>query len=116
MTYLDSDATYIVAGGLGFIGRRLCQLMVNRGARHIGVLSRRRPSTPDEKGEVDKLRAIAPVVRVYYLPCDVSVPADVEAAKSSLVATGFPPVQGVIQSTVVLIVSEHVSRFWRTLL
>jgi len=33
-----------------------------------------------------------------------------------LVATGFPPVKGVIQSTVVLIVSEHVSRFWRTLL
>lgn len=116
MTNLDSDATYIVAGGLGFIGRRLCQLMVNRGARHLVVLSRRRLSAPDEKGEVDKLQAIAPAVRVHYLACDVSVPADVEAAKSSLVATGFPPVKGVIQSTVVLIVSEHVSRFWRTLL
>ena len=40
-----SDGAYVVLGGLGGLGRYLCEWMVKRGARHIVTLSRRGSAT-----------------------------------------------------------------------
>ena len=109
LKFLDGNATYVVAGGLGFIGRKLCHLMARRGARHLVVLSRRRLDSTDSESEASKLRDISSAVRLYCLECDISVLKDVEKAKSSLAAMGLPPVKGVVQSATVLNVSRYIS-------
>lgn len=38
---LSKNAKYVVAGGPGDLGQRLCHLMASRGAKHIAILSRR---------------------------------------------------------------------------
>ncbi len=40
----DPDASYLVTGGTGGIGRRLVNWLISRGATHIHVTSRRQPS------------------------------------------------------------------------
>lgn len=42
--HFDPDATYLVTGGTGGIGRRFVEWMTERGATHIRVTSRRQPS------------------------------------------------------------------------
>ncbi|GAB1197710.1 hypothetical protein APSETT444_007013 [Aspergillus pseudonomiae] len=37
---LKPDASYLIVGGLGGIGRRICEWMVDHGARHLLILSR----------------------------------------------------------------------------
>ncbi|KAL8705707.1 MAG: hypothetical protein Q9201_001182 [Fulgogasparrea decipioides] len=99
---LDCNATYVMAGGLGFIGRELCNLMARRGARHITVLSRRSLSATEKDSEISKLQASYPAISLYYFACDVSVPSDIEATRSSLAAMGVPPIKGVVQSATIL--------------
>jgi myxalamid-type polyketide synthase MxaC len=40
---IRADATYLLTGGLGFMGRHLARWLVERGARHLVLLGRRAP-------------------------------------------------------------------------
>ena len=53
-----SDQTYIIAGGLGGLGRVTARWMVDRGARNIILLSRSGPRTDDAVALVKELREI----------------------------------------------------------
>ncbi|KAG6368280.1 hypothetical protein INS49_002484 [Diaporthe citri] len=46
-SWADSNATYVVAGGMGDLGRRLLVLMARRGAAHLVTLSRREVDPED---------------------------------------------------------------------
>ena len=99
---LASNATYVIAGGLGDLGQRLCRLMVKRGARHIWVLSRRELA-PLERWDIEaELQLIASDCKFYYTTCDISVESRVQEAISSGTALGLPPIRGIIQAGVVL--------------
>ena len=99
---LESDATYVVAGGLGDLGKRLLRLMAKAGAKSLVTLSRRGAS-PTEHQEFEKeLQALGAGCALYALRCDVAVEASTRAALSEIKAKGLPPVKGVIQSTVAL--------------
>ena len=108
-THLDSRATYIVAGGLGFVGRKICYLMVSRGARHIVTLSRGTPTTLEKESEEKNIQTIALNAHLYCLACDVSLIAEVQKASFSIASLDLPPVKGIIQSTVVLKVNRPIS-------
>jgi acyl transferase domain-containing protein/acyl carrier protein len=43
---IAADATYLVAGGLGALGLRVAQWLAERGARHLVLCGRSRPSRP----------------------------------------------------------------------
>jgi hypothetical protein len=67
----SKDATYIVAGGLGGIGRRITNWLVERGARHLIVLSRSGGEGNEQAIQlVDTLRATG--INIRLPKCDIS--------------------------------------------
>ncbi|KAJ8067959.1 hypothetical protein OCU04_003540 [Sclerotinia nivalis] len=101
MTF-DSNSTYIIAGGLGDLGQRICGLMAQRGAKNIVVLSRRVANHDD----MDFLRAhlggISPGCGLHSIVCDISSPSMVRNAASTIEKMNLPPVKGFVQSATVL--------------
>lgn len=59
---IEADATYLVSGGMGALGLRLAAWLIDRGARHL-VLVSRRGETPAVKHEMRRLRAAGARVR-----------------------------------------------------
>jgi NADPH:quinone reductase-like Zn-dependent oxidoreductase/NADP-dependent 3-hydroxy acid dehydrogenase YdfG/aryl carrier-like protein len=96
---LKSDGTYIIAGGLGDIGRMLVTHLATRGAGHIVTLSRRKLGDEERvawEAEVEKLGA-----SLHTLQCDItddqSVQKTAEYCRQSL-----PPVRGLFHAGMVL--------------
>ena len=88
------EATYLLAGGLGGLGRSISRWMVRRGARHLLLLSRSGPSKPAAQRLVEELRQQD--VEAETLKCDVS---DLSALEIVLgrAELGMPPIRGCIQ-------------------
>lgn len=93
------DASYLLAGGLGGIGRSVSTWMVANGARHLIFLSRSGVSSDAARELVASLTAAG--VRVEVLQCDI---ADEARLFSSLqdALTRMPPIRGVLQGAMVL--------------
>ncbi|CZT12486.1 related to lovastatin nonaketide synthase [Rhynchosporium agropyri] len=92
------DSTFVIAGGLGDIGREMCRFLASHGAKHVVTLSRR-------AADSDTLRAIREELsqfdtEFHALQCDVTEKAQVEAAASY--CSSLSPVKAVIQAAMVL--------------
>ncbi|KAF2797876.1 hypothetical protein K505DRAFT_405502 [Melanomma pulvis-pyrius CBS 109.77] len=96
---LRSDATYILIGGTGGLGRSIARWMLGRGAKHIVLLSRSGSVKGKAKEQIDELNAAG--ANIVVRRCNVADKPDVE----SLVSTGLtdlPPVRGLIHGAMVL--------------
>ncbi|KAK6948366.1 hypothetical protein Daesc_010132 [Daldinia eschscholtzii] len=95
----DSNATYVIAGGLGGIGRNVAAWMSRQGARHLILLSRSGVKSPAAKELVSKLENDGVVV--YAPRCDVS---DRTAVQSMIdyAQANMPPIRGCIQGSMVV--------------
>ncbi|KAI9648917.1 hypothetical protein NHQ30_001483 [Ciborinia camelliae] len=95
----DPTKTYLIAGGLGGIGRSIARWMVERGARFLIILSRSGPKTTAAIQLTSELEAEGAVLKT--LACDIS---DRAALKSVLEACmkDLPPIQGCFQAAMVL--------------
>ncbi|KAL4934290.1 uncharacterized protein BDV17DRAFT_296996 [Aspergillus undulatus] len=99
-TSLDPEATYVISGGLGGLGRNIALWLVDRGARNLLLLSRSGNQSPKAQELVAELEQRK--VRVLTPSCDI---ADSESLKSALESSqvlGMPPVRGCIQAAMVL--------------
>ncbi|KAI1379852.1 hypothetical protein F4677DRAFT_297172 [Hypoxylon crocopeplum] len=96
------DASYVVAGGLGDLGRRLLSLMAHRGARHLVTLSRRAIDSDDYQKLHAHLEGIRPGCQLYCFTCDVTSESSIQNVAASLLQMKVPPVRGVIQSAAIL--------------
>ncbi|KAJ0161927.1 Lovastatin diketide synthase LovF [Colletotrichum tanaceti] len=98
----DPEASYVVAGGLGGLGRSVARWMASRGARNLILLSRRGGAVA-EKPAIDLVRELESlgVDNVATPACDV---ADEEALRRVLteLAATMPPIKGCIQGCMVL--------------
>ncbi|RDW93799.1 type I polyketide synthase [Aspergillus mulundensis] len=94
----DANATYVIAGGLGGIGRATARWMANRGAKNLLLLSRSRPNTEAQQ-VIEAMENDG--VHVEVRACDIS---DFERLKVVLEDIGrtMPPIKGCIQSAMVL--------------
>nr|QED55501.1 TRI17 [Trichoderma rodmanii] len=99
---LESDVTYVVAGGLGDLGQRLLPLMVKAGAKYLVTLSRKGADADEFRKVERELKEINNGCTLLAVKCDVSQENSVHAALSEIKAKGFPVVKGVIQSAVTL--------------
>ena len=109
---LDSNATYVIAGGLGDLGQRVSRMMVNRGARHICALSRR-TITNDEHQRIEHgLQMISREAKFYCKVCDIANATAVDQCITEITSSNMPVVRGVVQAAVVM----HVSPFRGVLL
>ncbi|KAN0068942.1 reducing polyketide synthase FUB1 [Elaphomyces granulatus] len=96
----DPDASFIISGGLGGLGRSIARWMASRGAKNLILLSRSGNVKDSSMELVGDLEGIG--VRVATPRCDVS---DVESLKNALnecLSNGMPPVKGCFQGAMVL--------------
>ena len=93
------DATYVVAGGLGGLGRSVARWMASRGARNLLLLSRSGAKSSVAKALVSDLETQG----VCVVTPEVDI-GNIDDLKHTLndVAEFLPPVRGCIQATVIL--------------
>ncbi|QGA19838.1 hypothetical protein EYB26_007533 [Talaromyces marneffei] len=96
---LDSNASYVLVGGLGGLGRSLASLLVENGARKLCFLSRSGAKTLEAQRLMQELSASG--VQALALECDVSVAVSLREALAKCVKD-LGPVNGVIQCAMVL--------------
>lgn len=99
---LRTSATYIIAGGLGGLGRALSKWLVQRGARFLILISRSGPRTPTALELLSQLRKKGVVVETPR--CDISDGTSVKNLITSY-SKRLPPIAGCIQASMVLKVS-----------
>jgi NADPH:quinone reductase-like Zn-dependent oxidoreductase/NAD(P)-dependent dehydrogenase (short-subunit alcohol dehydrogenase family) len=93
---LNGDASYLLIGGLGGLGRSMSVWMAQNGARHLTYLSRSAGSGAHDADLVTELRSMGCTVQL--LQGDVANPDDVARVVNGTVA----PLRGVIQMSMVL--------------
>ncbi|KAK5996046.1 Highly reducing polyketide synthase otaA [Cladobotryum mycophilum] len=98
LTYSE-NATYLLLGGFGGIGRSIARWMFARGARNFIILSRSGLRSAPAKELYDELTAAG--ANIDASPCDIN---NREALKQVLddCARRMPPIKGAIQCSMVL--------------
>lgn len=95
-----AQATYVLPGGLGGLGREITRWMVSRGAKHFLLLNRSGSSVDGAEDFLKEIKALG--ARVLAPPCDVSDRKALESALKEASGQDFPPVKGCIQGALVL--------------
>ncbi|KAI9927532.1 hypothetical protein MW887_003150 [Aspergillus wentii] len=111
---LDSDATYVIAGGLGGLGRATARWMAARGARNLALLGRAGAKSAAPRTLIEELSNQG--VRVLAPPCDVIDGLSVKKAMQEISQT-MPPIKGCVQGSMVLrdsLFSKMSYEDWRT--
>jgi hypothetical protein len=98
-TKLQSEGTYIIAGGLGAIGRMLVTHLASRHAGHIMTLSRGDLAEEERvawEAEIAKLGA-----KLHVLKCDITDESSVQRI-AEYCRQSLPPVRGIFHAGMVL--------------
>ncbi|KAL2872619.1 type I polyketide synthase [Aspergillus lucknowensis] len=96
---LDPNATYVLVGGFGGLGRSLIRMFAASGARHLAVFSRSGAASAAAQACVEETEKLGTQVHVYQ--CDVSNGDAVKEAVEQIQGN-LPPIKGVIQGAMVL--------------
>jgi NAD(P)-dependent dehydrogenase (short-subunit alcohol dehydrogenase family) len=99
---LNEDATYIIIGGTGGIGRSITKWMVSKGAKNIVIVSRSEKISEKVGQLIQESKELG--ANVIVRRCDVSDNLDVIRMVKDI-TTQLPPVRGLIHSAMVLDVS-----------
>ncbi|KAF5621839.1 polyketide synthase [Fusarium sp. NRRL 52700] len=92
---LSGTGTYLLAGGLGGLGRSICELLVKNGARHIAFLSRNGTSSEASQQFFKDLCDKDIDARVYKVDlCDAQTLTKVIKEE---ICQEMPPIKGVFQ-------------------
>jgi acyl transferase domain-containing protein/acyl carrier protein len=104
---LRPDATYLITGGLGGLGRLLAGWMIDKGAKNIAVLGRH-AAPPDTLAHFQALQKNG--ARVTIIQADASVPEELEAAVARInIAV---PLRGVVHCAGVLDDGIFINQSW----
>jgi len=95
------DATYLLVGALGGLGRSLGSWMMDRGAKHFSFMARSGTDSKQAAILVDDMKKAGPSVQV--IRGDATVRGDVDRALKSIPSEH--PVRGVVHAAMVLRVS-----------
>ena len=96
---LDPDKTYVIAGGLGGLGRSIARWFVGRGAKNLILLSRSGARSDAALAFLEELREHG--ARVEAPPCDVTDAAAVQSVLERC-ATDMSVIKGCVQGSMVL--------------
>ncbi|KAF2667284.1 polyketide synthase [Microthyrium microscopicum] len=95
----NPNASYVLAGGLGGVGRGLASYMAQHGAKHIAFLSRSGGSGPEAGRTLEQLKEVGVNAAAYA--CDIADHSAV-AAVLDQVALEMPPIKGLVQAAMVI--------------
>jgi NADPH:quinone reductase-like Zn-dependent oxidoreductase len=95
----DPVKTHLITGAFGGFGLETARWLARRGARHIVMLGRSGPATPEAKTTLAELKQSGVIVRAEA--CDV---AEIGALDSvfKTVSSQLPPLSGIIHAAMVL--------------
>jgi NAD(P)-dependent dehydrogenase (short-subunit alcohol dehydrogenase family)/aryl carrier-like protein len=96
---VSADATYLVTGGLTGFGLAAAQWLLQQGARHLVLASRRGLDTPGAEAEVAVMQQSGAEIVVHQT--DVSDSAQVAGMIQRIEQT-MPPLRGVVHAAMVL--------------
>lgn len=96
---LDANATYLLAGGLGGIGRSIADMLQSHGARYLAFLSRSGDSKPEARAFLKQLSRYGCTAKAYS--CDISDRENVFQAIRQC-SSELPPIKGLVQCSMVL--------------
>ncbi|KAL4905457.1 hypothetical protein BDW74DRAFT_185021 [Aspergillus multicolor] len=107
---LRPDASYLIVGGVGGIGRSIAHWLVAHGARNLILLSRSAGAldSPENRNTesarfVRELReSVRGGCRVKPVSCDISLASEVVIALRACADAGLPPVRGIVQGAMLL--------------
>ncbi|KAI1258543.1 hypothetical protein F5Y18DRAFT_444487 [Xylariaceae sp. FL1019] len=94
-----SDGSYVLAGGLGGIGRAIARWMAKNGARNMIFVSRRGASSPKAQALLDHLDRDGVCCRV--LTCDIADEKNLACSLADAL-TALPPIRGVVNGAMEL--------------
>ncbi|OBI54047.1 polyketide synthase [Mycobacterium sp. E787] len=108
-TKLTPDATYVITGGTGALGRVVAAYLAERGARHIALLCRSEipprsrwaliPHDDAHRATIDTVRKVERLgVRVTIATVDVTDVEQVNTWLSDHIREGGPPVRGILHA------------------
>ena len=95
---LQSDASYLITGGLGSLGLQVARWMVEKGARHLVVMGRSDPSQEAQQ-RISQLEQSG--AKILVVKGDVSLKDDVTRTLEKI-NTSMPALRGVIHAAGVL--------------
>jgi len=95
---LREDATYLISGGVGGLGLKLAQWLVDRGAHHLVLLGR---SGASEQARAQLNALDRPGTQILVRKCDIGNRAEVQATLAQI-AQEMPPLGGVFHLAGVL--------------
>ena len=98
---LSPNASYLLVGGVGGIGRSIATWMIDQGAKNLILLSRSAGDSQKTAGFVNEVTE-GNECRIKTISCDVSNASDLAAALKECEREGLPPVRGIIQAAMVL--------------
>ncbi|WP_409523353.1 type I polyketide synthase [Nitrincola sp. MINF-07-Sa-05] len=95
---ISPDSTHLVTGGLNGFGLRTAQWLVEKGARHLVLISRSGPVTEEAQAAIAQFESQG--VAVHACACDVT-DRDALAALLSQLSGTMPPLKGVVHAATV---------------
>lgn len=97
--FVNPNGTYVLAGGLGGLGRSITSMLIRHGARHFAFLSRSGASSQEASRFISKLSEQGVDARVFAVDlCD----SDAVNATMSLIEAQMPAVCGVFHCAAVV--------------
>ncbi|KAG8531294.1 Type I Iterative PKS [Bacidia gigantensis] len=97
--HLRPDATYVLVGGLGGLGRSLTHLLVDSGAKHLSILSRSGPSSKAAQALIAEMKNTD--VQISIHKCDIACWDEISRAFQQITSS-MPPIKGAFQCAMVL--------------
>lgn len=95
------DATYLIVGGTGGLGRSMTRWLMQHGAKHIVLLSRRATKTPALEALIAEAETSG--AHIYIQPCNIADKKSVSDLLAWITTTAkLPRVRGLIHSAMVL--------------
>lgn len=104
------DASYLITGGLGMLGRRAGEWLAKRGAKHVVLVSRREPteSTNEMISEIE-----ATGCKIHVMLADISERESLERLLRKI-AVELPPLRGIIHAAGILEDALLVEQDWES--
>lgn len=98
---LRKDATYIIVGGTGGLGRSMAKWMTHHGATHIVLVSRGGKATPAVQELINEAETMG--AHIYVQQCNIADVQSVSTLLQRIAANdAMPPVRGLVHSAMVL--------------
>ena len=106
---IDSNATYVITGGLGALGLKLSKWLIDQGAQHLLLLSRSAPS-PATQQTIESLKSNN--VNIQTAQVDVANYTELKQTLSSYRSPTSPSIKGIFHLAGTLKDSLLINQTW----